>query len=143
MDTTTVATWTVQSMTGGDRQYTVPHHAGAWRYSCPYGVDRFFELLADHCYRKDGNALADMHELLSGWTVQRLTRDDRQYTVQHHAGAWRCSCPYGGPLQTYRPGDRTRRGSPHQGAIETRARWGQDGPGRLSDGSHRSPILEN
>ena len=29
-------------------------------------VDRFLELLADHCYRQDGNALADMHELLSG-----------------------------------------------------------------------------
>jgi hypothetical protein len=29
-------------------------------------IDRFCELLADHCYRRDGNPLAEMHELLSG-----------------------------------------------------------------------------
>jgi hypothetical protein len=29
-------------------------------------LDRFCELLADHCLRRDGNPLAEMHELLSG-----------------------------------------------------------------------------
>lgn len=29
-------------------------------------IDRFLELLADQCYRTDGNALAAMHCLLSG-----------------------------------------------------------------------------
>jgi hypothetical protein len=29
-------------------------------------IDRFLELVADHCYRQDGNPLAEMHALLSG-----------------------------------------------------------------------------
>jgi hypothetical protein len=29
-------------------------------------VDRFCELLADACYRRDGNPLSEMHDLLSG-----------------------------------------------------------------------------
>jgi hypothetical protein len=46
-------------------------------------VDRFLELLADHCYRRDGNALATMHTLLSGEGCAPI-RDDydaRQYSL--------------------------------------------------------------
>ena len=45
-------------------------------------VDRFLELLADQCYRRDNNALAEMHELLSGpqgASIQDLY-DARQYS---------------------------------------------------------------
>jgi hypothetical protein len=45
-------------------------------------VDRFCELLADHCYRRDGNALGDMHALLSGpqGAPIRDLYDARQYS---------------------------------------------------------------
>lgn len=48
MDITTAATWTVQRMTRGARQSTVQHHAGAWCWSCPYGVYRLAPV-AGHC----------------------------------------------------------------------------------------------
>ena len=45
-------------------------------------VDRFIELLADQCYRKDGNALATMHTLLSGPQAAPILDlyDARQYS---------------------------------------------------------------
>ena len=67
MDTTTAATWTVQSMTRGDRQYTVQHHAGAWCCSCPYGAYRLAPV-AGHCKHIDlviaheGNRLTKARE---------------------------------------------------------------------------------
>jgi hypothetical protein len=44
-------------------------------------IDRFLELLADQCYRQDGNALAEMHALLSGPHGAAITDlyDARQY----------------------------------------------------------------
>jgi hypothetical protein len=45
-------------------------------------IDRFCELLADQCYRPDGNALAEMHALLSGpqGAPIRDLYDARQYS---------------------------------------------------------------
>jgi len=45
-------------------------------------VDRFLELLADHCYRRDGNPLAEMHALLSGPGCAPILNgyDARQYS---------------------------------------------------------------
>jgi hypothetical protein len=45
-------------------------------------VDRFCELLADQCYRADGNALAEMHDLLTGPHGAPITDlyDARQYS---------------------------------------------------------------
>jgi hypothetical protein len=45
-------------------------------------VDRFCELLAEQCYRTDGNALAEMHDLLTGPHGAPITDlyDARQYS---------------------------------------------------------------
>lgn len=45
-------------------------------------VDRFCELLADACYRRDGNPLNEMHELLSGPQSAPILNlyDARQYS---------------------------------------------------------------
>jgi hypothetical protein len=45
-------------------------------------IDRFLELIADHCYRQDGNPLAEMHELLSGAQGASICDlyDARQYS---------------------------------------------------------------
>jgi hypothetical protein len=46
-------------------------------------VDRFLELLAEHCYRTDGNPLAQMHDLLSGASGAPITDlyDARSYST--------------------------------------------------------------
>jgi hypothetical protein len=45
-------------------------------------LDRFAELLTDHCLRRDGNPLAEMHELLSGPASAPILDlyDARQYS---------------------------------------------------------------
>jgi hypothetical protein len=49
-------------------------------------VDRFLELVAEQCYRQDGNALAEMHALLSGPQGAPITDlyDARQYAGVGH-----------------------------------------------------------
>jgi hypothetical protein len=45
-------------------------------------INRFLELVADHCYRTDHNPLAEMHALLSGPQGASITDlyDARQYS---------------------------------------------------------------
>ncbi len=46
-------------------------------------IDRFVELIADQCYRKDNNPLAEMHTLLSGPQGASIgdVYDARQYAA--------------------------------------------------------------
>jgi hypothetical protein len=51
-------------------------------------VDRFLELIADHCYRQDDNPLGEMHALLSGPQGASITDlyDARQYASVGNPG---------------------------------------------------------